>query len=42
MGILVVGGSGFIGSHLCRILAERGEEVVSYDVSARPQGSGKR
>ena len=39
MGILVVGGSGFIGSHLCRILAERGEEVVSYDVSARPQGA---
>ncbi len=37
MGVLVVGGSGFIGSHLCRVLAESGERVVSYDVLARPQ-----
>jgi nucleoside-diphosphate-sugar epimerase len=36
MTILVVGGSGFIGSHLCRTLAEHGDRVVSYDVSARP------
>jgi nucleoside-diphosphate-sugar epimerase len=38
VGVLVVGGSGFIGSHLCRILAEHEESVVSYDVSVKPQG----
>ena len=37
MGVLVVGGSGFIGSHLCRALAESGERVVSYDILAKPQ-----
>ncbi len=36
MSVLVVGGSGFIGSYVCRILADRGEQVVSYDVSTKP------
>ncbi len=39
MVVLVVGGSGFIGSHVCRILAERNETVVSYDVSTKPSAS---
>ncbi len=35
MSILVAGGSGFIGSYVCRILADHGEQVVSYDVSTK-------
>lgn len=35
MSVMVVGGSGFIGSYVCRILAERGEQVISYDVSSK-------
>jgi nucleoside-diphosphate-sugar epimerase len=30
--ILITGGAGFIGSHIARRLAERGNEVVLYDV----------
>jgi len=35
---LVAGGAGFIGSHLCRALADRGEEVICLDnlQTARP------
>ena len=35
---LVAGGAGFIGSHLCRILVERGQEVICLDnlQTARP------
>lgn len=28
---LVTGGSGFIGSYICRLLAERGDSVVNFD-----------
>ncbi|MDE7061876.1 MAG: NAD-dependent epimerase/dehydratase family protein [Lachnospiraceae bacterium] len=34
--ILVLGGNGFIGSNLCAYLAERGEQVYSFDMT-RPQ-----
>jgi nucleoside-diphosphate-sugar epimerase len=33
--ILVTGGSGFIGSHLCRMLIERGDKVINFDVYPR-------
>ncbi len=29
--VLVTGGAGFIGSHLCEALVERGDEVIVYD-----------
>jgi dTDP-glucose 4,6-dehydratase len=29
--VVVTGGAGFLGSHLCRALLERGEEVVCLD-----------
>ncbi len=31
MKVLVAGGAGFIGSHLCRALLDRGDEVVALD-----------
>ncbi len=31
MNILVTGGAGFIGSHLCRLLAEQGHEITVLD-----------
>ena len=31
MNILITGGAGFIGSHLCRILVERGDSVICID-----------
>lgn len=38
MRILVTGGAGFIGSHLCALLISRGHEVLAYDqgVAAAP------
>ena len=29
--ILITGGAGFLGSHLARALADRGDRVVAYD-----------
>lgn len=31
MKVLVVGGAGYIGSHMCKLLAEQGFEVVVLD-----------
>ena len=31
MKILVTGGAGFIGSHLCKYLLDKGEEVICMD-----------
>lgn len=35
MSILVTGGTGFIGSNICRILVDQGRQVVAYDVAVR-------
>ncbi len=32
--VMVIGGSGFLGSHVCRELAEKSIDVVSFDVQA--------
>ena len=37
---LVTGGAGFLGSHLCRRLAEAGAEVHATSRQARPDGEG--
>lgn len=36
MRCVVTGGSGFIGSHLCRALVDAGHEVTSIDLKVRP------
>ncbi|MCI0620997.1 MAG: NAD(P)-dependent oxidoreductase, partial [Acidobacteria bacterium] len=33
--VLVTGGSGFIGSHLCRMLIARGDKVINFDLCRR-------
>lgn len=33
--VLVTGGSGFIGTHLCRMLIERGDKVINFDLAPR-------
>lgn len=35
MSVLVAGGLGFVGAHICRYLVEAGEDVVAYDVTSR-------
>ena len=32
MRVLVTGAAGYIGSHLCKILSERGHTVVGVDI----------
>lgn len=34
---LVTGGAGFLGLHLCRHLARKGQRVRSYDIAAMPE-----
>ena len=31
MAVLVAGGAGFIGSHVCKLLAKKGYDVIVYD-----------
>lgn len=31
MKVLITGGAGFIGSHLCRLLSADGQDVTCYD-----------
>ncbi|MCI0627021.1 MAG: NAD(P)-dependent oxidoreductase [Acidobacteria bacterium] len=33
--VLVTGGSGFIGTHLCRSLVEKGDKVINFDLYPR-------
>ena len=40
MNVLVTGGLGFIGSHLCAALVERGHTVVALSNRCHPQGLG--
>jgi nucleoside-diphosphate-sugar epimerase len=35
MSYLITGGTGFIGIHIARLLAQEGEEVVTYDIDPR-------
>ena len=32
--VMVIGGSGFLGSHLCRVLAEENFEVICFDIQS--------
>ena len=36
MKVLVVGGSGFLGEHLCTLLIDRGYEVINVDLKSSP------
>lgn len=40
--VLVTGGAGFVGSHLCEYLVNRGDQVRGGRGSARPAGPGLR
>jgi len=39
--IMVVGGSGFLGSHVCRELAEKKFEFICFDIQS-PECEGPR
>lgn len=40
--VMVVGGLGFIGAHICALMAEKGFDVISYDVKPPPfSGEGR-
>jgi nucleoside-diphosphate-sugar epimerase len=38
--VMVVGGSGFLGAHVCRLLIDKGHRVISYDIKPPPAGIG--
>ena len=38
MCVMVVGGAGYIGSHICKALAQRGDEPVVLDNLSRVHG----
>jgi len=40
--VLVTGGSGFIGSHLSRMLVERGDKVINFDIKYRDVREGMK
>ncbi len=42
MRILVTGGTGFIGQHLCRRLVERGDEVIALVRSPKKAACSRR
>jgi len=35
MKVIITGGCGFLGSHVCEFYAERGDEVISYDLMTK-------
>jgi len=35
MKVMVTGGCGFLGSHVCEFYARRGDEVISFDSMTR-------
>ncbi len=42
MKVLVTGGAGFIGSHACKVLAQRGHEPIVYDNLSRGHAEAVR
>jgi UDP-glucuronate 4-epimerase len=42
MNIMVTGAGGFIGSHVCEALLERGDNVIGIDYLSSPDSSGRK